>query len=199
MSQPYDEPMPYENLTEAELDALDAEADAELEPVYRVKVRAPKKVYAGPLVSEAAEILGVSPRRVRAFIDQGRLGVIGEDPVQLSADDVAGLKAERDRQGLTPVAAPKAPTLHDLADGMQAIVQAMQVLGAGLYEVQVKLAETPAIRPRREPKAITDGTPPRPARASVRTDDVHKAVQALTKHYTADELRAALDEVSENK
>lgn len=68
-------------------------------------------------VAEASSMLGVSPKRVRQLIAEGRLSAIEESPVKLSASEVTSLAKQR----LTNASVTRAKTIK--RDSTSAILE----------------------------------------------------------------------------
>jgi hypothetical protein len=52
--------------------------------------------------TEAARLLGVSARRVRQLAEEGRLGIVQESPLRVSALEVITLRDNRKKEGIKP-------------------------------------------------------------------------------------------------
>jgi hypothetical protein len=88
--------------------------------------------------TEAAKLLGISPRRVRAYVQANRLDVTSTKPLKVSRESVERLQSERLEAGIT---APKTP-----ADSEQltAITEALAALLIEVAAIRSELAETRA-------------------------------------------------------
>lgn len=75
---------------------------------------------------QAAQVLGVSPRRVSQLAQEGRLSVVQEKPLRVSAQSVHDLRAERAGKGKHPLAAPPPESVADQVERLVALVTAEQ-------------------------------------------------------------------------
>lgn len=75
---------------------------------------------------QAAQVLGVSPRRVSQLAQEGRLEVAQEKPLRVSAQSVHELRAERSGKGKHPLAAPPPESVADQVERLVALVTAEQ-------------------------------------------------------------------------
>lgn len=92
------------------------------------------------IVSAAAKVLGVSPRRIRALVAAGRLTVASSDkPVRITRASIEVLAAERDAQGITP-ASTEAATVT--AEQLAPIHDALAMLLTEVAALRTDLANT---------------------------------------------------------
>lgn len=75
---------------------------------------------------QAAQALGVSPRRVSQLAHEGRLEVIQDKPLRVSAESVHELRAERAGKGKHPLAAAPPESVADQVERLVALVTAEQ-------------------------------------------------------------------------
>lgn len=75
---------------------------------------------------QAAQVLGVSPRRVSQLAHEGRLSVVQEKPLRVSAESVHDLRAERAGKSRHPLAAPPPESVADQVERLVALVTAEQ-------------------------------------------------------------------------
>lgn len=75
---------------------------------------------------QAAQVLGVSPRRVTQLAQEGRLEIAQEKPLRVSAQSVHELRAERAGKGKHPLAAPPPESVADQVERLVALVTAEQ-------------------------------------------------------------------------
>jgi hypothetical protein len=144
-------------------------------------------------VKAAAQLLGCSDRRVRDFIVQGRLDPIPGKPLRVTRASVDLLIAERAERGtgtggdLVPAGAPTGGP----SDELQQVLQALAVLRAEITELRAEVRTVPALEVAPAPKRWAVWS--RRNRAQVPTDDAPAALARLRQHYTAEEIRAALE------
>lgn len=75
---------------------------------------------------QAAQVLGVSPRRVSQLAHEGRLDVVQDKPLRVSAQSVHELRAERSGKAKHPLAAPPPESVADQVERLVALVTAEQ-------------------------------------------------------------------------
>jgi len=76
--------------------------------------------------TEAARLLGVSARRIRQLAEEGRLGIVQESPLKVSAQEVITLRDNRKKQGIKvkPASANKSQLNLELLEALQAAREA---------------------------------------------------------------------------
>jgi len=88
--------------------------------------------------SEAGRVLGISPRRVRAYVAAGRLTVVTDKPLKVSRESVQVLAAERAAAGLDkPTPAPSIDPAQ-----LEAINAALATLLVEVAALRTDLATT---------------------------------------------------------
>jgi copper chaperone CopZ len=75
---------------------------------------------------QAAQVLGVSPRRVSQLAQEGRLDVVQDKPLRVSAQSVHELRAERSGKARHPLTAPPPESVADQVERLVALVTAEQ-------------------------------------------------------------------------
>jgi hypothetical protein len=152
--------------------------------------------HAAVRVKAAAELLGCSDRRVRDFINEGRLDKIPGKPVRVTRASLDALIADRAERGVTPSTevAEYGPPAGGPSGDLRQVLEAVAVLTAQVSELRAQLEARPALEA--QPTRPRWGMFTRRNRANVPTDNPADAVQVLRQHYTADELREALGEGS---
>lgn len=91
--------------------------------------------------TEAAKLLGISPRRVRAYVQANRLDVTNTKPLKVSRESVERLQSERLEAGIT---APKTTAAPVDSEQLTAITEALAALLVEVAAVRSELAETRA-------------------------------------------------------
>lgn len=76
-----------------------------------VTKRAPKKVKDGYTIAQASKIVGVSPRRIRQLAEEGRIEIVGKEPLKVLASAVIKLKEEKEIRDKEKDSLPS-PTLN---------------------------------------------------------------------------------------
>jgi hypothetical protein len=75
--------------------------------------------------TEAARLLGVSARRIRQLAEEGRLGIVQESPLRVSAGEVITLRDSRKKQGIkVKPSSPKSSLNLELLEALQAAREA---------------------------------------------------------------------------
>lgn len=75
--------------------------------------------------TEAAKLLGVSARRIRQLAEEGRLGIVQESPLKVSAQEVIALRDNRKKQGIkVKPASPKSSLNLELLQALEAAREA---------------------------------------------------------------------------
>ena len=85
--------------------------------------------------TEAGKLLGISPRRVRAYVEADRLDVVSTKPLKVSRESVDRLLQERTEAGIT-----KAPAPVD-SEQLTAITEALAAVLAEVAAMRAELAE----------------------------------------------------------
>jgi len=88
--------------------------------------------------TEAGKLLGISPRRVRAYVEANRLDVVSAKPLKVSRESVDRLLQERTEAGIT-----KAPAPVD-SEQLTAITEALAAVLAEIAAMRTELAEARA-------------------------------------------------------
>jgi len=91
--------------------------------------------------TEAAKLLGISPRRVRAYVQANRLDVTNTKPLKVSRESVERLQTERLEAGIT---APQPPAAPVNSEQLTAITEALAALMIEVAAIRSELAETRA-------------------------------------------------------
>jgi len=88
--------------------------------------------------TEAGRVLGISPRRVRAYVAAGRLTVVSDKPLKVSRESVQVLAGERAAAGL------EATATHATIDPaqLQGITEALATLMVEVAGLRADLATT---------------------------------------------------------
>jgi DNA-binding transcriptional MerR regulator len=91
--------------------------------------------------TEAGKLLGISPRRVRAYVEANRLDVVSTKPLKVSRESVDRLLQERTEAGITPAQSTPAPVN---SEQLEAITQALGAMLSELAAMRAELAEARA-------------------------------------------------------
>jgi hypothetical protein len=75
---------------------------------------------------QAATVLGVSPRRVSQLAHEGRLLIVQDKPLRVSAESVHVLRSERTGRSKHPLAAPPPESVADQVERLVSLVTAEQ-------------------------------------------------------------------------
>jgi hypothetical protein len=92
-----------------------------------VTKRAPKKVKDGYTIAQASKIVGVSPRRIRQLAEEGRLEIVGEEPLKVLASAVIKLKEEKEIRDKEKESLPSpSPNKNSSAGILQQLLEAQE-------------------------------------------------------------------------
>jgi uncharacterized membrane protein YccC len=92
-----------------------------------VTKRAPKKAKDGYTVAQAAKIVGVSPRRIRQLAEEGRLEIVGNDPLKVLATDVLAFKEVKEKREQEQASLPTPSPSKTSAPGLlEALLEAQE-------------------------------------------------------------------------
>lgn len=91
--------------------------------------------------TEAGKLLGISPRRVRAYVQANRLDVINTKPLKVSRESVERLQSQRLEAGITATQTAAAPVD---SEQLTAITEALAALLVEVAAIRSELAETRA-------------------------------------------------------
>lgn len=73
-------------------------------------------------VAESARVLGLSPKRVRQLIDEGRLQKRADNPVRVAQSEVIALRKEREVSGATPRPVSASAPVSDIGEQLARIL-----------------------------------------------------------------------------
>ena len=92
-----------------------------------VTKRAPKKAKDGYTIAQASKIVGVSPRRIRQLAEEGRIEIVGEEPLKVLASAVIKLKEEKEIRDKEKESLPSpSPNKNSSAGILQQLLEAQE-------------------------------------------------------------------------
>lgn len=105
-----------------------------------VTKRAPKKVKDGYTIAQASKIVGVSPRRIRQLAEEGRIEIVGKEPLKVLASAVIKLKEEKEIRDKEKDSLPTpSPSKNSSAGILQQLLEAQE---AGRQQERLAITAT---------------------------------------------------------